>query len=252
MPGLIFLGTASAVAYPGHENSHLLFEGESQTILVDCVGNPVLRLGQVGREINEITDLIITHFHPDHVTGIPLLLMNMWLLGRTERLDIYGLGSALKRVEKMMGLFGWSAWDMEYAVEFHHLPEENLTLVLETPEFRIQSSPVNHLIPTIGLRIEFLEQNRLVAYSGDTEPCPQVVDLAAGADLLIHEAAGNYSGHTSPGQAGEIADQAGVKELFLIYYSFHEKDAAAHLAEAQKTFSGRVALAEDLTEINFE
>lgn len=251
MPGFIFLGTSSAVAYPGHENSHLLLEGENQTILVDCVGSPVLRLSQVEREINEITDLIITHFHPDHVTGIPLLLMNMWLLGRTERLDIYGLDSTLKRVEKMMDLFDWYEWEMKYLVEFNPLPEENLTLVLESSEFRIHSSPVNHLVPTIGLRIEFLEQNQLMAYSADTEPCPQVVDLATGADILIHEAAGDYSGHTSPGQAGEIAEQAGVKELFLIHYSFHEKDATTHLAEAQKTFSGRVSLAEDLTEVSF-
>lgn len=251
MAGLVFLGTSAAVAFPGHENSHLLFESEQRTVLVDCVGNPVLRLAEAGREINQITDLIITHFHPDHVTGVPLLLMNMWLLGRKRRLDVYGLGSVLSSLQELMALFAWEDWAGMYPVAFHKLAEEELTPVLEDKDLRILSSPVDHLLPTIGLRLEFTDPGVIVAYSSDTAPCPQTIGLAAGADILIHEAAGSYRGHSSPAEAGRVAEEAGVKTLYLIHYSDHERSLAEQLAEAQKTFSGSVKLAEDLLEIRF-
>jgi len=249
MPSFVFLGTSSAVAYPGHENTHLLFSGRDHHILVDCVGNPVLRLGEAGRSLMEISQVIITHFHPDHVTGFPLLLMNMWLLGRERGLGVYGLEGTLERLQKMMDLFDWASWKGMFPVNFHPLAEEEKTLVLENDDFRVFSSPVDHLLPTIGLRVEFVPEEAVVAYSADTAPCPQVVDLAQGAQILIHEAAGDYRGHTSPAQAGKIAEQARVDQLYLIHYSFHEQDAAAHVAEARKTFRGKVALAEDLMEI---
>ncbi|MCJ7734157.1 MAG: MBL fold metallo-hydrolase, partial [Anaerolineales bacterium] len=77
MAKLIFLGTASAVAFEGHENSFLVIKGDLSTILVDCAAKPVLRLKEAGVHFNEVSDLIITHFHPDHVSGLANLLMDM-------------------------------------------------------------------------------------------------------------------------------------------------------------------------------
>ena len=249
MSRIVFLGTASAVSFPDHENSHLLFEGQEETLLVDCVGNPLNRLEKVGIDINQITRIVITHFHPDHVSGLPLLLMNMWLLGREKRLDLYGLAHSLDRVKKMMALFDWSDWSGMYPVAFHPLPEEAMAPVMDNEDFRVHSTPVDHLVPTIGLRVEFRRENFRVAYSSDTGPCPQMIQLAEGVDVLIHEAGGDYRGHTTAAQAGEIAQKAGADLLYLIHYSLHEKTAAEHLAEAKKTFAGRVMMAEDFLTI---
>lgn len=249
MPRIVFLGTANAVSYPDHENSHLVFEGQEETILVDCVGNPLNRLRKAGIDIHQITSVVITHFHPDHVSGLPLLLMNMWLLGREKQLDLYGLNHSLDRVKKMMELFDWSSWGGMYPMAFHPLPAEEITLVMDNTDFRVHSSPVDHLVPTIGLRVEFRQEDFQVAYSSDTGPCPEMIKLSEGVDVLIHEAGGDYRGHTTAAQAGEIAQQAGVNLLYLIHYSLHEKTAAEHLAEAKKTFAGRVTMAEDFLTI---
>jgi ribonuclease Z len=249
MAGLVFLGTAAAVAFEGHDNTHLLIESGERTVLVDCVGNPVLKLGKIGREVNQITDLIVTHFHPDHVTGIPLLLMNMWLLGRERRLAVYGLEHALSRLQAMLDLFDWSDWGGMYPIDFQILAEQELIPVLDGEDLRILSSPVDHLMPTIGLRITYPRQDQVIAYSSDSAPCPQIIRLADGADILIHEAAGDYRGHTSPADAGKAAEQAGVKKLYLIHYSVHQSSPAEQLSAARKTFSGPVELAEDLLEI---
>ncbi|NQS91046.1 MAG: ribonuclease Z, partial [Chloroflexi bacterium] len=201
MAKLIFLGTASAVAFEGHENSFLVIQGDQSAILVDCAAKPVLRLKEAGVHFNELSDLIITHFHPDHVSGLANLLMDMWILGRDKEFTIHGSNHAISRAKKMMALFDWLDWTGMYPVVFNEIPEQNLTRVLETTEFRILSSPVNHMIPTLGLRIEYLLGETIVAYSSDTTPVPQTVQLAAGADLLIHEATGSVYHHSTPAQA---------------------------------------------------
>ena len=90
MSKLIILGSSNAISHKDHENTHMVIVGEKRTVLVDCVSNPILRLEQAGVDFNAITDLILTHFHPDHVSGVPLLLMDMWLMGRREPLNVYG------------------------------------------------------------------------------------------------------------------------------------------------------------------
>jgi ribonuclease Z len=90
-----------------------------------------------------------------------------------------------------------------------------------------------------------------MAYSCDTEPCPQVVTLASGVDVLIHEAAGNSPGHSSASQAGEIAREAEVGSLYLIHYRTGGYDSHHLVSEAQEKYSGKVALAEDFMELDF-
>lgn len=249
MAKLIVLGTSSAVPDLEHENTHMAVLGEERSLLIDCVGSPMVRLRQAGIEPNRVTDLILTHFHPDHISGVPSFLMNMWLLGRTRPLDIYGLGYTLDRIEKMMDLFGWKRWPNFYPVSFHRLPEEELALVLDCREFRVSSSPVRHLIPTIGLRVEIHASEKVLAYSCDTEPCPEVVRLAEGADVLLHEATGGSEGHSSPAEAGRVARKAEVGSLYLIHYSPSRDDPQWLISEAQEEFEGPVALAVDSLEL---
>jgi ribonuclease Z len=153
-------------------------------------------------------------------------------------------------VEKMMALFDWKDWQNLYPVNFHVLPEEENSPVLETSDFTIQSTPGDHIIPTLALRILYRKNGFCIVYSSDTNPDPRIVKLANGADVLIHEAAGAYQGHSSPAQAGEIAAQAGVSMLYLIHYSLYgEMNPESIRSEAQKTFPGKVILAEDFMEI---
>ena len=218
---------------------------------MDCSANPTLRLKQAGISHEAISDLIITHFHADHVSGLPNFLMDMWLLGRKEKLTIYGSEHSITRVNLLMDLFDWDEWAGMYPVEFKVIPLVELAEVLDTNEFRIRSSPAEHMIPTLGLRIEYPEGNFFCAYSADTNPIPQIANLADSADVLIHEAAGPFFGHSTAAQAGEIASQSGVKSLYLIHYGFHDGGSAESLVnEAKKTFSGNVYLAEDFLEIN--
>lgn len=245
MPKVIILGSSNAVPSKDHENTHLVIVGQERTILVDCVSNPVVRLEQAGVDFNNLTDIIITHFHPDHVSGVPLLLMDMWLMGRTKPINIYGLHYTMDRLEDLMGFYNWSEWPNFFSVGFYRLPEAEMTHVLDSSEFRIEASPVHHMIPTIGLRIESKMTDKILTYSCDTEPCEQTVRLAGGADILIHEAGGASFGHSSAEQAGEIATKAEVGALYLIHYPTGRFAKGDISAEARKTFRGEVVVAKD-------
>lgn len=251
MAKLIILGTANAIADETHENTHLVIQGGERTLLIDCVNNPILRLRQAGIDFNDLTDLVLTHFHPDHVSGVPLLLMNMWLLGRQRPLNIYGLHHTLDRVEDLMGFYDWSHWPNFFPVSFCRLPRQDRTLVFESSEFRVLASPVRHLLPTIGVRVEFRYSGRALAYSCDTEPCPQVVDLAAGASVLIHESAGGGPGHSSASQAAGVAREARVGSLYLIHYPVNGFDPRPLIADAQEIYQGPIILAEDFMTLEF-
>ena len=251
VPALIFLGTSSAIPDEDHENTHMVVTGIEQTILIDSVGNSILRLKHAGVDHNDLTDLIVTHFHPDHVSGVPSLLMNMWLLGRRHALNIYGLQYTLERLENMMDFYDWATWPNFFPVHFHNLPEEERVQLLESKEFRIYSSPVHHLIPTIGLRIDFLQTGKSLAYSCDTEPCIEVERLGLGVDVLIHEATGETLGHTSAAQAGRIASNAQAKSLYLIHYPTKGVDGQSLIEAVRSNYNNPVALAQDFMKLEF-
>jgi len=250
MAKLVILGSSYAVPDEHHENTHMALVGEQNMVLIDCVGTPVVRLKRAGLDFNDITDIILTHFHPDHVSGVPLLLMDMWLLGRQRPLRIYGLHYTLDCMQKLMSFYDWENWPNFFPVSFHRLPDNEMTLVMETNEFTVFSSPVRHFLPTIGVRVEF--QKQVLAYSCDTEPCPALVGLARDADMLIHEATGETPGHSSAAQAAAIATEAGAKSLCLIHYRTGDFDYNSLVPEAKAGYNGPVTLAQDFMEFEFE
>lgn len=247
---LIILGSSNAIPDENHENTHMALKGNSQVILVDCVSNPMVRLKQAKLDYQSITDLVLTHFHPDHVSGVPSFLMSSWLLGRKSPLTVYGLDYTLERITRLMEFYDWHSWPNFFPVKFQSIPATEHSVILESDEFLIHASPVRHLVPTIGLRINFLQRNKVVAYSCDTEPCDEVVRLADGADILIHEASGKSLGHSSAAAAGSIARRAEVGKLYLIHYPTGNFPNGNLVPDAQGTFGGPVSLAKDFMVID--
>jgi ribonuclease Z len=243
MEKITVLGSANAIAKPDQQNTHMLIETDTRKIMVDCGNHPVGNLAGVNVAINDLTDLILTHFHADHVGSLPLLIMDMWLEKRTAPLAVYGLDVTLDKAKQLLDLFGWQNWPGMYPVHFIAIPESGLDGFIQDQEVKLTALPVEHLIPTIGIRIEFAS-GRVVAYSCDTEPCENVLKLARRADVLLQESAGQSKGHTSAAQAGMLSSQAGVKRLVLIHYDGRLGEKSL-LAEARTTFGGEIELAKD-------
>ena len=248
MGRVVILGCASAVPDPEHENTHIFIETGSRMVLVDCPGSPTVRLQQAGIDYTRLTDVLLTHFHPDHVSGFAALLMNLWLVGRRHPINVYGLEPTIQRAKRMMDLYDWREWPDFYPVNYVSVPAQERELVLEDDGLRIFSSPVEHLIPTFGLRFEL--DGKVLVYSCDTQPSRVTERLARGADVLIHEATGESVGHTPPEKAGEIAQRAGVRKLYLIHYPPQLVTPESLLERARQTFSGEVIVTKDFMTID--
>ena len=99
---------------------------------------------------------------------------------------------------------------------------------------------------------------RRVVYTGDTRPTAETVEHAAEADLLVHDATfaddmadrARKTAHSTAGQAGKIATQAGARRLALTHVSSrYAGDASALLDDAEAAFDGETLLAHDGLEI---
>lgn len=249
MDHTIILGSAFAIANAEQENAHLLFKSAERIVLVDCGNNPVGKLEKAGVHINQITDLVLTHAHADHMGALPLLLMDMWLRKRAAPLKIYGLPFTLEKANALLDVFAWKKWADMFAVEFISVSDTEVQPIIETATLRVFTGAVVHLIPTMGVRAEFKDIGEVVTYSCDGEPSIGLDALAKGTTILIQEAAGPGKGHTSPLEAGKVAQAAGAKKLVLIHYDAANKKEEM-LGEAKLNFVGVVDLAKDLMVLN--
>jgi len=242
---MVILGTASFIPDETHENTHMLLQGEQGYVLIDSGSNPLISLKKAGLSADQLRTLILTHFHPDHMSGVPNLLMGLWLMGRTQPLNILGLNVTLDKIHSLMNLFEWRDWPGFYPVTFEPVQSFGGSTILEMPDLRIQMSPAHHLVPSIALKVTAQPSGKTLVYSSDTSPSDAVEQLARGADILVHEVAGAASGHSSPSMAGSIARQAGVGQLALIHYHTYLNPEDL-IAEARSTYYGPIIVLRDL------
>jgi ribonuclease Z len=245
MPELVVLGTAASVPDAHHDTIAHVLCGDGWTVLVDCGGSPLHKLAQLGIEADTIQAVILTHYHADHIYGLPILIQGLWLGSREAPLPIFGPEHTLGIARQMLETFSLAERADMFTLEWQPVRLREGEQVLELDGTRILATPVCHReVPALGLRFENTETGRAIVYSGDTEPCPPLVRLAFGADLLIHDSTGEQYGHSSPEQAAEVAREAGVQELALIHYPVQGVNLQAW-RQAASEFPGPVRLASD-------
>jgi ribonuclease BN (tRNA processing enzyme) len=116
---------------------------------------------------------------------------------------------------------------------------------LEIGPLSIEFVPVNHTAHSYGMRIR---GDGLLAFSGDTGPCDNLVALARNSDIFLCECSNteksDYAFHLTPRQAGGVAQEAGVGQLVLTHrWAVYGRDSAA--IEAAQSFKGSIAIARE-------
>ncbi len=162
-------------------------------------------------------DIVLTHFHLDHVIGLSYL--PALALARPPR--IFGAGEILNGIptrvilERLLGAPLFSAPLEAITSDVHELTHAQAEIGSFTVESRVQEL---HSEPTLALRV------RSLTYCTDTAPDPGNVDFASGSTVLLHEAwypqgsTGDVN-HSGSGDAGRIAQAAAVQQLVLIHVS---------------------------------
>ena len=214
----------------------LALENERGVIAVDCGGDLVQRMLAVGLDIDRLEALLITHGHPDHVVGFPLVMQRLWLQGRRRSLPVFGPAPALDIVQRL-----WRVFDLEQQpgmpeVAWHEIPLMQVPDPLPVPAWEITCAPGNHSLESIGVRLRDPSSGSVVAYSSDTEPDAGIVALAERADILVHEATGTGRGHSSAEEAADVAARAGVGRLLLVHLPPERSIGAEELGRARRRF----------------
>jgi ribonuclease Z len=242
---LIVLGSSASVPDAEHDTVSLVLRGVDWAVLVECGGSSLHKLAQLGVGLEDLRAVILSHHHPDHIYGLPALVQGLWIGGRDASLPFYGPKQALDRARALLELLELADREGMFTAEWHPVPLREGREVSTWGDICVSAAPVIHAgNDTLALRFENRATRRTIVYSADTEPCPALIRLAAGADLLIHEATGEYPGHSTPAEAAEVAREAGVAQLALIHYPVREVDLEAWRLQAAG-FPGSVTLARE-------
>jgi ribonuclease Z len=253
MAQVTLLGTGAAWSGPDRENTFMLVRGNSTNVLIDCGGGPTQRLAQVGVTPAEIDHIILTHNHPDHIYGFPLLLLNAWMEGRKAVINVYGLKDTIRSARDMLKALDFHLLPKFTPLKYHTIKPNSITPFPPTGEFEISGAPTKHFVPTLALRVKNRMTGESFAYSADTSPHRNVVELARGAKILLHEATmltESKEGHSTALEAGEEAAKAHVGELILIHVP-PDVQPKEWRAAAKKNFSGKVVVARDFDTFEF-
>jgi len=254
-----FLGTSGAVASAGRDNTSLVFEAGGAAVLVDCGGSAVQRLRRLDLDPLRLTHAIITHIHVDHSYGLPSLIRQSAILGRKEPLTVVCRPEHVEPLRTLLGVFNLLRRADLFEVALAPIDLAAGAHACSTGGLTVRTTPNEHgEMPNFAVRVE--AAGTAIVYSSDTVASAAVVDLAHGADTLIHEATfaepdrgpRRFAAHSSAADAGRVAMRAGVRRLMLAHVGaeYHD-DVAALAAEARGQFGGVVEVAEELRAYSF-
>jgi ribonuclease Z len=222
----IFLGTGGSVPSARRSTASVMLARGGRRLLFDC-GEGTQRQLQRSMGLAQVDEIYLTHFHADHILGLPGLLKTYDLTAREEPLAIYGprgLRDLFKTLGRLIGRtdYGIDLVEIDPGEAVHHdgaevqaFPVEHgvrangYALVEEERPGRFDPEEAKRLGVEEGPAFAALQQGeevpgsagpvrpedvmgpsrpgRIVALTGDTAPCHSTVSAAADADLLIHD-----------------------------------------------------------------
>ena len=245
MQRIIVLGSAAAVSSATRDDTFLTFESHKDVILLDCAGSPYQKLLKAGLNPERLKGIILTHAHPDHIYGLPSLIHHLIMTRHTAPLPVYANRATLRVVK---GILGIMRLEPDFLI-FSEIPKEEGYLAIDKEGYTIQTSPVRHVVPMVAVKVVAKLSGASVVYSADTAPCPELLALAKEADLLFQECSTvrDVRGHTTPWQAGKLAQWCDVKRLVLVHLGASlVEEPVRNLDEVREHFKGEVEIAEDL------
>ncbi len=264
---IIFLGTSSAVHSKERNHPSIALKAFGDVMLFDCGEGTQRQILFTKVSPMKISKIFITHYHGDHILGLPGLLQSMSLHGRESKLTVYG-PHGLNGVKNAIYSLGYCAID--FPVEF---VEIDSGIVEETDEYVITAQRVRHNVPTLAYSIEekkkprFLREKAIelgvpvgpdfgrlhngeevevngkiikpeqvlgeprkgikITYSGDTRPCEEIISLAQDSTILIHESTFINKDNTN---AEEHAHSTSIDAAYTAKYSNSKELILTHIS----------------------
>ena len=247
--------------------------------VVDCGDGVARQLVLAGIPLASVRHIFLTHQHSDHNADYGNLLLLAWTAGLRTRVDAWGPPPLEQMTRHFMEMNSYDIATrikdegripLQPLVHVHELRKGGV--VLQDENVRVRATLVDHppVVPAFGYRFD--AEDRSIVISGDTRPSDNLIELAEGADILVHDAlyapaidrlvAGVpnapdlkrsiLSHHTTAEDAGRVAHAAGVKTLVLSHLIPPEDPEVTDqmwIDAASANFHGRVVVGKDLLEL---
>ncbi len=232
--------------------SSCLLSENGHSVLIDCGEGTQIALKETGQRFKPIDLIAITHFHADHISGLPGLLLTMSNEGRTEPVMITG-PEGLSRIVRSLCIIAPKLPFPLQCVEYHE------SLCLTVDRLTVQAFPVRHSIPCLGYRIDRKRSGKFDPEKARRNGVPLALwsrlqnnerieqdGKVYTPDMVLGEARRGlrvvYSTDTRPVQA--IVKQAENADLLICEGMFGEDEKLAHAKEkGHMLFSEAAALA---------
>ena len=247
--------------------------------VVDCGDGVARQLVLAGIPLASVRHVFLTHQHSDHNADYGNLLLLAWTAGLRTRVDAWGPPPLEQMTRHFMEMNSYDIATrikdegripLQPLVHVHELRKGGV--VLQDENVRVRATLVDHppVVPAFGYRFD--AKDRSIVISGDTRPSDNLIELAEGADILVHDAlyapaidrlvAGVpnapdlkrsiLSHHTTAEDAGRVAQAAGVKTLVLSHLVPPEDPEVTDqmwIDAASSNFHGHVVVGKDLLEL---
>ena len=149
---ITFLGTTCMVPTKERNHTALLMRYSSDGLLFDCGEGTQRQIKMAGQKLTEVTHIFLSHWHGDHVLGLPGLIQSLGASEYAKKLIIFG---PEKTKEHMRHMYKAFVFDRRIEIEVNEI--EGTGIILETPQYQVEAYPLEHGVPTYGFR--FIEKD---------------------------------------------------------------------------------------------
>ena len=238
MSNITLLGTGTCQIEYERRASSVLIQLDGMPVLFDCGHGVVQRLLEVGVQHNELNHIIVSHFHPDHVSDLlPLLHAGAWSRRnpRTTDMHIYGPPGIKQLIDGFKNIFGVSALQQPtYVVFVHEVDGERFSIGPYDFDFISLPPAGNH-----GLC--FVWRGKRYAITGDSNFHEHEIAFLNQVDLVIID-----SGHLEDDEIVQLAVASQAKTI-VCSHLYREIDAPELQALAEKAgYVGTILVGRDL------
>ena len=287
MPRIHVLGAGTPTPTPTRFGTAYVVEVDGEFIMFDCGPAATHKLVQAGMFPTQIDNLFFTHHHFDHDVDYPCFLLTRWdqSIGKENDLKVFGPTLTESITAKLIGPDGAFTHDWKARVN-HPLSQQvyvnrggklprkppsvdardvGVGTVHTAKKWEVTSAPAEHVQPYLdSLAYRMDTTSGSIVFTGDTQPCQSVVDLAKGADALVcmcwddqdeMNSVGEGFGQCGTVGAAEMAAEAGVKKLLLAHIGPHLSQHGVMekgIGDVRRIFDGEVIFTEEIMPVDVD